>query len=110
MNKRSVKTYKSMTTTTSPSAVEQLAGSLKTSVPYVDHAIARKYAAQDLAKRLLVSVSVTQFCQRFAHYVQLVRDGEALIITHRKYPNDHFVIRPHRSKTDASVFAELVRL
>lgn len=99
-----------MTTTTSPSTVEQLAGSLKNSVPYVDHAVARKIAAQALGKQFLLSISITQFRQRFAHYVQRVRDGEVLVITHRKYPNDHFVIRPHRSKTDVSVFAELVRL
>lgn len=92
------------------SVVEQLAGSLKNSIPYMDHAIARKYDAQALAKRLLLRISMTQFRQRFLHYVQRVRDGEALVITHRKYPHDYFVIRPHRSKTDASVFAELVRL
>lgn len=76
----------------------------------MNQALAREYAARDLAKRLLLSISITQFRQRFAHYIQRVRDGEALIITHRKYPDDHFVIRPHRSKTDASIFAELAHL
>ncbi|MBI4064741.1 hypothetical protein HY409_00020 [Candidatus Gottesmanbacteria bacterium] len=43
-------------------------------------------------------------------HIQRVRDGEPIVITHRKYPNDRFAIRPHRSKTDASVFAEVVHL
>lgn len=36
------------------SAVEQLAGSLKTSVPYTDYTVVRKIVARELAKRYRV--------------------------------------------------------
>lgn len=92
------------------SVVEQLAGSLKNSVPYVDHAVARKIAAHALGEQFLLSISITRFRQHFSRYIQRVRDGETIVLTHKKYPYDHFVIRPHQSKTDASIFAELVRI
>lgn len=111
MFKNQNKVQKKKKITSKPqSVVEQLAGSLKTSVPYMDHTVAREYAARELAKKYLMSISITQFRRRFSHYIQNVRGGEAIVITHRKYPNDHFVIRPHRSKTDVCVFAELIRL
>ncbi len=92
----------------SQNVVDQLAGSLKTAVPYIHQSIARKRAALALAMRYLPPVSITQFRQHFLHYIQRVRDGETIVLTHRKYPHDRFVIHPHKSKTDPSVIAELV--
>ncbi|MEK7119604.1 MAG: hypothetical protein AAB457_03635 [Patescibacteria group bacterium] len=110
MDHKHISFKKKKSTSGSQSVVEQLAGSLKNSVPYMDHSIAREYTARAFAKKYLLTISLTRFRQHFSHYIQRVKNGETITFIYKKYPHDYFVIRPCHSKIDASVFAELACL